>query len=56
VSGWHRRLIGGTVAAARNIISGNGGNSGLGNISLRSVSSTTIRNYIGTDITGNIAE
>jgi hypothetical protein len=49
-------LIGGTTAAARNVISGNGGN---GNISLGSNSSgqqaTVQGNYIGTDLTGNIA-
>ncbi|HBB89167.1 MAG TPA: hypothetical protein DC047_16295, partial [Blastocatellia bacterium] len=49
-------LIGGTTAAARNVISGNGG---FGNISLGSNSSgaqaTVQGNYIGTDVTGNFA-
>ena len=49
-------LIGGTTSAARNIISGNGG---FGNISLGSNSSgeqaTVQGNYIGTDVTGNVA-
>lgn len=46
--------IGGTTAAARNIISGNGG---FGNVSLSSVTSgcTIQGNYIGTDVTGNVA-
>jgi photosystem II stability/assembly factor-like uncharacterized protein len=50
-------LIGGTDDGARNIISGNGG---FGNISLGgsggSGSPTTVQgNYIGTDLTGNVA-
>ena len=49
-------LIGGTTSEARNIISGNGG---FGNISLGSNSSgnavTVQGNYIGTDVTGNVA-
>jgi len=49
-------LIGGTTPAARNVISGNGG---FGNISLGSNSSgeqaTVQGNYIGTDVTGNVA-
>ena len=49
-------LIGGTIPRARNIISGNGG---LGNISLGSNGSggqaTVQGNYIGTDVTGNVA-
>ncbi|MEA2204292.1 MAG: hypothetical protein QOE77_1068 [Blastocatellia bacterium] len=49
-------LIGGTTPEARNIISGNGGS---GNISLGSNnagSETTVQgNYIGTDVTGNVA-
>ena len=46
--------IGGTVAAARNIISAN---SGFANLSLGSNSSgaTVQGNYIGTDVTGNVA-
>lgn len=47
-------LVGGTVAAARNIISGNGSTSGFGNIVLGSTG-TVQGNFIGTDITGNIA-
>jgi hypothetical protein len=49
-------LIGGTAPEARNIISGNGGD---GNISLGSNSSGAAAvvqgNYIGTDVTGNLA-
>jgi photosystem II stability/assembly factor-like uncharacterized protein len=49
-------LIGGTTPEARNVISGN---SGLGNISLGSNNSgsqaTVQGNYIGTDVTGNVA-
>ena len=49
-------LIGGTTPEARNIISGNGG---LGNISLGSNSAGSQAvvqgNYIGTDVTGNVA-
>lgn len=44
-------LVGGTVATARNIISGN---HGFGNVSLGS-GATVQGNYIGTDITGNVA-
>jgi len=49
-------LIGGTAPGARNIISGNGGD---GNISLGSNNSGSAAvvqgNYIGTDVTGNLA-
>ena len=49
-------LIGGTTPASRNVISCNGG---FGNISLGSNSSgagaTVQGNYIGTDVTGNVA-
>jgi hypothetical protein len=52
-------LIGGITPAARNVISGNGGNGGFGNISLGSNNSgaqaTVQGNYIGTDVTGNVA-
>jgi hypothetical protein len=50
-------VIGGTVPAARNIISGNGGTNGFANIFLgfNSSSSTIQGNYIGTDLTGNVA-
>jgi hypothetical protein len=49
-------LIGGTTPQARNVISGN---AGFGNVSLGSNSSgdqaTVQGNYIGTDVTGNVA-
>ena len=49
-------LVGGTTPEARNVISGNGG---FGNISLGSNNSgtqaTVQGNYIGTDVTGNVA-
>jgi len=49
-------MIGGTAPAARNVISGNGG---FGNISLGSNSSGAAAvvqgNYIGTDVSGNVA-
>lgn len=49
-------LIGGTTPEARNVISGNGG---FGNISLGSNGSgsqaTVQGNYVGTDVTGNVA-
>jgi hypothetical protein len=47
-------LIGGTTPEARNIISGNGGNISLG--SNNSGLQVTVQgNYIGTDVTGNVA-
>ncbi|MEG4943312.1 Calx-beta domain-containing protein [Microcoleus sp. F4-D5] len=46
-------IIGGTIAGSRNIISGNGG-SGIGLI-LDSSETQILWNYIGTDITGNVA-
>src|SRR5215831_8683082 len=52
-------LIGGLVPEARNVISGNGTLSGFANLSLgtNSIGSgTTVQgNYIGTDVTGNVA-
>jgi photosystem II stability/assembly factor-like uncharacterized protein len=52
-------LIGGTTPEARNIVSGNGGPGGFANISLGSNSSGSQAivqgNYIGTDVTGNVA-
>ena len=49
-------LVGGTTPEARNVISGNGG---FGNISLGSnnagAQATVQGNYIGTDVTGNVA-
>jgi hypothetical protein len=53
----HANLIGGTNAAARNLISGNGdpaeGSEGIG-LYLRSGLGNTVQgNYIGTDVTGN---
>lgn len=46
--------IGGTVAAARNIISGNATN-GIGILQLADVANTILGNYIGTDFTGRLA-
>ena len=55
VNAGNNALIGGTVAAARNIISGNG----VANVSLGFNSTgnaaTVQGNYIGTDVTGNVA-
>ncbi|PYS64028.1 MAG: hypothetical protein DMF74_08165 [Acidobacteria bacterium] len=51
-------VIGGVVPAARNIISGNGATGGFGNIALglNNFGPSTIQgNYIGTDVTGNVA-
>lgn len=56
VFGGNQALIGGTTPEARNVISGNGGN---GNVSLNhNIISGTVTvqgNYIGTDVTGNVA-
>ncbi len=43
--------IGGTTAAARNVISGNGADG----IELESVDATVLGNFIGTDLTGQVA-
>ena len=50
-------LIGGTTPAARNVISGNGGNGNLviGFNILADFPVTVQGNYIGTDVTGNVA-
>jgi len=52
-------LIGGTNVEERNVISGNAGNGGFGNVSLGSNNSgsgaTVQGNFIGTDVTGNVA-
>src|SRR6266436_1884451 len=51
-------VIGGVVPEARNIISGNASSSGFANVGIgtNSFGSATVQgNYIGTDVTGNVA-
>jgi hypothetical protein len=45
--------IGGTIAGARNVISGNG-NTGLGGVHLGGLNNVFQGNYVGTDITGGL--
>jgi len=47
-------IVGGTVAAARNVISGNA-NNGVGILTLPDVQNVIVGNYIGTDVTGTKA-
>jgi len=54
ISGGSSNLIGGTVAAARNIISGNNDN-GIGILLNTDSGNTVMGNYIGTDVTGTQA-
>jgi titin len=54
ISGASSNTIGGTVALARNLISGNAGN-GVGILLVTDVMNVVCGNYIGTDITGEKA-
>ena len=54
IGGASSNIIGGTVAVARNLISGNA-NNGIGILTLPDVQNTIIGNYIGTDVTGTKA-
>jgi titin len=54
ISGGSSNTIGGAVASARNVISGNGTN-GIGILTLSDVLNTVAGNYIGTDVTGTKA-
>ena len=51
-SGAYHNTIGGTTAAARNLISGNGVG-GIGIAEAGSINNLVQGNYIGTDVTGN---
>ena len=54
ISGASSNTIGGTVSAARNLISGNATN-GIGILMVTDVFNTVAGNYIGTDVTGTKA-
>lgn len=58
VSAGGNAVIGGVVPEARNIISGNGSSNGFANVGIGTNifgSATVQGNYIGTDVTGNVA-
>jgi len=54
ISGGSSNIVGGVVAAARNVISGNADN-GLGIVLVTDSGNVVVGNYIGTDVTGTKA-
>ena len=54
INGASSNIIGGTVSAARNVISGNAGN-GIGILMVTDILNSVVGNYIGTDGTGTRA-